>query len=184
MIKHNSEIKLIWRINDISKWGQAFATICVIIKVTYNLTPGDVRRLLVEMAQMGLYVTMTVTLPCIWQKRISAIKLIWCVNDISICGRAYVTIRLVIKVIYILTPGHNRRHLGLLVNMGLYDTLKVTLPCIWQKRVSWIKQIWCVNEISNCGQAYVTIRLIMKVIYIITLGHKRRHPGLVTELVF
>ena len=136
VIKHNSEIKLIWRINGISDWGQAFATICVIIKVTYNLTPGDVRRLLVEMAQMGLYVTMTVTLPCIWQKRISAIKLIWCVNDISICGRAYVTIRLVIKVIYILTPGHNRLHLGLLANMGLYDTLKVTLLCIWQKRVS------------------------------------------------
>ena len=52
-------------------------------------------------------------------KKISTIKLIWSANDISNCAQAYVTVCLIIKVIYILTPGHKRRHLGLTAKMGL-----------------------------------------------------------------
>ena len=45
--------KLIWCVN-ISNWGQATSTLCVIIKVNYNLTRGHVRRLLGQLSQMGL----------------------------------------------------------------------------------------------------------------------------------
>ena len=40
-------------------------------------------------------------------KHMSAIKLIWCVNDISNCGQASVTISQIIKLSYSLTPDIN-----------------------------------------------------------------------------
>ena len=43
------------------------------------------------------------------------------------------------------------------------------------------KLIGCVNDISNCGQAFVMMCLINEVIYIITPGHKRRHLGLLDK---
>ena len=52
-------------------------------------------------------------------KPINMNKLIWCVNDISNCGQAYLIMCLINKVIYILTPGHKRRHHVLLAKMGL-----------------------------------------------------------------
>ena len=58
------------------------------------------------------------------------IKLISCVNDISISGQAYVTKSLIIKVHYIRSPGHKLPHLGLLAKMRLKLTLTVTLYII------------------------------------------------------
>ena len=39
------------------------------------------------------------------------------------------------------------------------------------KHINTIKLTWPVNDISNCGQAYVTICLIIIVIYNLTLGY-------------
>ena len=60
-------------------------------------------------------------------KHIIMTKHIWCVNDTSNCGQAFVTLGLIINVIYIPTPGPKRRHLGLLAWMVLQFSLKVTM---------------------------------------------------------
>ena len=52
-------------------------------------------------------------------KHIIMAKLILCVDDISNCGPAYVTMCLINEVMYIITPGHKRRHLGQLDKIGL-----------------------------------------------------------------
>ena len=48
-------------VNAIS--SQAYAAIRLTIKVTYNLPPGLIRRLLGRLCKMGVYFTLTVTLP-------------------------------------------------------------------------------------------------------------------------
>ena len=52
-------------------------------------------------------------------KHIIMAKLIWCVNDISNCGPAYVPMCLITEGIYIITPGHLLRLLGQMAKMGL-----------------------------------------------------------------
>ena len=54
MIKHIIMKKLIWCVNDISNCGQAYARIFVTNKVTYNLSPEHILRLLDPMAKVGL----------------------------------------------------------------------------------------------------------------------------------
>ena len=92
---------------------------CLTIEVTYNLRPGHMRRRLGGLAKMGVYVTLTVKLPCILEKRISTIKPISCVSDTSNCGQANATVCLNIKVTFNLTPEHIRRLLGRLDKLGV-----------------------------------------------------------------
>ena len=54
MITHIIVIKLTWSVNDISNSGQANATMYLIIKVTYNITPGHKRWHRALQAKMGL----------------------------------------------------------------------------------------------------------------------------------
>ena len=90
---------------------------CLTIEVIYNIPPGHMRRRLGRLAKMGVYVTLTVTLPCILEKKFSTIKPISCVSDTSNCGQANATVCLNIKVTFNLTPGHVRRLLGRLDKM-------------------------------------------------------------------
>ena len=180
IIKHIISIKLIWCFNDIPNWSQSYAAVSLTIKVIYKLAHGHIRRLPGRMAKMGVLVTRRVSLPCIWSKRISIIKLISCVSDISNSGQAYVTIWLINKVLYIRTPGHKRRHLGLLAKMRLKLRFTLTLNII--KHIITIKLIWCFNDIPNCGQAYASIGLIIKVIYKLAPGHIRRLLGWLSKM--
>ena len=60
IIKINT-IKLIGSNKDISNSVQIYVTICLIIKVVLNLTPGHLRRLLGLPAKTGVKVRLTVT---------------------------------------------------------------------------------------------------------------------------
>ena len=63
-------------------------------------------------------------------KHINTIRLILCISEILYCGQAYVTVRLIIKVVLKLTPELLGRLLGLLSKNGEYVRLTVTLPSI------------------------------------------------------
>ena len=53
-------------------------------------------------------------------KHINTIRLILCISEILYCGQAYVTVRLIIKVVLKLTPELLGRLLGLLSKNGGY----------------------------------------------------------------
>ena len=65
MIKHINEIKLIGFVKVISNPFQIYNTICLIVKVEINLTPGHIRRLLGLLTKMGVKGRLTVTFPSI-----------------------------------------------------------------------------------------------------------------------
>ena len=121
-----STIKVNWCVNynskDISFWDRAYAAIRMTIEVTYKLSHGHIRRLLSRLAKMGVLVTRTFSLPCMWWKK-STIKVNWCVNYnskvISCWERAYAAIRQTIKVTYKLSHWDIRRLLVRLAKMGV-----------------------------------------------------------------
>ena len=73
MIKQIKSIKLISYVNEISICGEAYVTIRLIIKVVLNLL-GHLRRLLVQLAKMGVQVRLSLCL--VDDKHINSIKLI------------------------------------------------------------------------------------------------------------
>ena len=115
-------------------------------------------------------------------KHINKVKLIWWVIDISNCGQEYVTYCLIIKVIYNLDSGHIRRLLGLLAKMGLQSHIDSFVALCMIKHIKTAKLTWCVHYVSNCGKAYLTICLIIKVVYNFTTWHLRRLIGLPTKM--
>ena len=54
MIKKLARLKTISCVSDTLNCGQADATICLTIKVTYNTPPGHIRRRLARLAKMGV----------------------------------------------------------------------------------------------------------------------------------
>ena len=74
MIKHINPIKLISFVKEISNPFQVYNSICLIIKVVLNLTPGYIRKLLGLLDKMGVMGRLTVTFPRV--KHINTIKLI------------------------------------------------------------------------------------------------------------
>ena len=47
-------MQLIWCVNEISNCVQIYVTICLIIKVVCNFTPGQIRRFLGQLSNMGV----------------------------------------------------------------------------------------------------------------------------------
>ena len=73
---------------------------------------------------------------------------------------------------YILTPGHKRRHLDLLAD-GILGHTDSNVALYMIKKIITIKPNSCVSDTLNCGQAYATICLTIKVTYNPPPGHIR-----------
>ena len=61
MMKHITMIKLIGFVNEILNSVQIYDAICLIVKLVLNLTPGHIRRILGQLAKMGVKVRLTFT---------------------------------------------------------------------------------------------------------------------------